>query len=76
MMQNPIASNGWRKEDAELVVVSDGLKPLIGRNLYDALGISVTQILNPIDVNMINNINTVSIFNKSCKSISKLNLRY
>ena len=30
MMQAPIESNGWRIEDAELVVVKDGLKPLIG----------------------------------------------
>ena len=42
MIQAPIASKGWRIEDAEFVVVRDGLKPLIGRDLFDALGISVT----------------------------------
>ena len=43
MIQAPIASNGWRLEEAEFVVVRDGLKPLVGRDLFDALGISVTQ---------------------------------
>ena len=44
MIQAPIASIGWRLEEAEFVVVRDGLKPLVGRDLFDALGISVTQI--------------------------------
>ena len=44
MIQAPIASYGWRLEEAEFVVVRDGLKPLVGRDLFDALGISVTQI--------------------------------
>ena len=43
MIQAPIASNVWRLEEAEFVVVRDGLKPLVGRDLFDALGISVTQ---------------------------------
>ena len=42
MIQAPIASKGWRIEDAEFVVVRDGLEPLIGRDLFDALGFSVT----------------------------------
>ena len=46
MIQAPIASNGWRLEEAEFVVVRDGLKPLVGRDLFDALGISVTQTQN------------------------------
>ena len=33
MMQAPIESKGWRIEDAEFVVVKDGLKSLIGRDL-------------------------------------------
>ena len=37
MMQTPVESNGWRIEDAELVVVRDVLKPLIGRDLLEAL---------------------------------------
>ena len=44
MIQAPIASNGWRLKEVEFVVVRDGLKPLVGRDLFDAFGISVTQI--------------------------------
>ena len=54
MIQAPIASNGWRIEDAEFVVVGDGLKPLIGRDLFDALGISVTQTPNSNEGSMVN----------------------
>ena len=39
MIQAPIASNGWRLEEAEFVVDRDGLKTLVGRDLFDALGI-------------------------------------
>ena len=45
MMQAPIESNGWRIEDAEFVVAKDRLKPLIGRDLFEILGISSTQTL-------------------------------
>ena len=54
MIQAPIASKGWRIEDAELVVVRDGLKSLIGRDLFDALGISVTQTPNSNEGSMVN----------------------
>ena len=58
MIQTPVEGNGWRIEDAEFVVVKKGLKPLIGRDLFDALGTSVTQTLKPIKVNMNNIIYT------------------
>ena len=56
MIQAPIASKAWRTEDAEFVVVRDGLKPLIGRDLFDALGISVTQTPNSNEGSMFNGI--------------------
>ena len=43
MMQTPVESNVWRIQDAEFVVVRDGLRPLIGRDLFVALGIPVKQ---------------------------------
>ena len=55
MIQAPIASNGWRLEEAEFVVVRDGLKPLVGRDLFDALGISVNQTPKP-EGSMVNTI--------------------
>ena len=65
MIQAPIASNGWRIEDAEFVVVRDGLKPLIGRDLFDALGISVTQAPNSNEDSMVNAITSQCPF-KTC----------
>ena len=54
MMQAPIARKGWRTEDAEFVVVRDELKPLIVRDLFDALGVSVTQTPNSNEGSMVN----------------------
>ena len=58
MMQAPIESNGWRIENAEFVVVKDGLKPLIGRDLFEALEISITQTLTSNEGSMVNTITT------------------
>ena len=54
MIQATIASKEWRIENTEFVVVRDGLKPLIGRDLFDALGISVTQTPNSNEGSMVN----------------------
>ena len=43
MMQTPVETNGWRTEDAEFVIVRDDLKPITGRDLFNAIGISFTQ---------------------------------
>ena len=58
MMQTLVAFNGWRMEDAEFIVVRNGLQPLNARDLFDALGVSATQTLNPIECSMVNNITT------------------
>ena len=55
-MQAPIESNGWRIKDAAFVVVKDGLKPLIGRDLFEDLGILITQTLCSDEGSMINTI--------------------
>ena len=38
-----VTSSGWHISDATVTVVADGLKPLIGGDLYDQLGLAVTQ---------------------------------
>ena len=58
MMQAPIESNGWRIEDAKFVVAKDGLKPLIGRDLFEILGISITQMLCSNESVIVNTITT------------------
>ena len=57
-MQTPVESNCWRIKDDEFIVARDGLKLLIGRDLFDVLGISVTQMLNSIESGMTNNFGT------------------
>ena len=58
MMQTPVESNVWWIEDAEFVLVRNELKPLIGRELFDALGISITQTLCSDEGSMVNTITT------------------
>ena len=61
-LQTPVDSNGWRIEDAEFVVVRDGLKSLIGRDLFDNLGISITQTLCSDEGGKVNTITTQFTF--------------
>ena len=61
-MQTPVESNCWQTEDAEFVVVRDGLKQLIGRDQFEALGISLTQTLHFVERSMINTIITQCAF--------------
>ena len=42
-IQAPITSKGWACDSATFTVVADGLKSLIGRDLFDHLGLAVTQ---------------------------------
>ena len=42
-IQAPITSKGWACDSAVFTVVADGLKSLIGRDLFDQLGLAVTQ---------------------------------
>ena len=42
-IQSPITSKGWTFDSATFTVVADGLKSLIGRDLFDQLGLAVTQ---------------------------------
>ena len=56
MKQTSSPSIGWRIEDAEIVVMLAGLNPLIGRDLFDALGISVTHTLKFTEGGMVKKI--------------------
>ena len=42
-IQSPIVSKGWTCDSATFTVVADGLKSLVGRDLFDQLGLAVTQ---------------------------------
>ena len=58
MMQAPNESN----DHAEFVVVFESLKLLTSRDLFEARGTSVTQTINPIGGNVMNNISTQCSF--------------
>ena len=42
-IQAPIISKGWACDSATFTVVADGLKSLIGRELFAQLGLAMTQ---------------------------------
>ena len=65
MMQTSVESNDCGIEDAEFIVVKDGLKPIIGRDFFEALGISITQTLNSDEGSIIKNITTQCLFKTS-----------
>ena len=54
-IQAPITSKGWACDSATFTVVADGLKFLIGRDLFDQLGLDVTQSTS-LKGNRVNNI--------------------
>ena len=60
-IQSPITSNGWPFDSATFTVVADGLKSLIDRDLFDQLGLAVTQSTSLKD-DLINNISSLSEF--------------
>ena len=60
-IQSPITSNGWTFVSATFTVVADGLKSLIGRDLFDQLGLVVTQSSSPKG-KLVNNISSSSEF--------------
>ena len=42
-IQTPVTSSRWHTPAATFTVITDGLKPLIGRDMFDMLGHAVTQ---------------------------------
>ena len=56
-IQSPITSKGWNCDTATFTVVADALKSLIGRDLFDKIGLAVTQSTSQKD-NRVNNISS------------------
>ena len=56
-IQCPITSNGWTCDSATVSVVADGLKSVIGCDLFDQIGLAVTQSTSQKG-NRINNISS------------------
>ena len=60
-IQSPITSNGWTFDLATFTVLADGLKFLIGRELFDELGLAVTQSTSTKG-NLVNDVSSSSEF--------------
>ena len=65
-IQSPITSKGWTCDSATFTFVADGLKSVIGRDLFDQLGLAVTQSTSQKS-NRVNNISSPDFKNKSQK---------
>ena len=59
-IQSPITSKGWTCEVATFTVVADNLKSLIGLDLFDKLGLAVTQSTSQKG-NRVNNVSSPEI---------------
>ena len=53
ILQTSIQSNNWYANPIEIQVVTDGHRPLLGRDLFPALGLSIQQSNNQKTVNQV-----------------------
>ena len=73
-IQSPIASKGWTCDSATFTVVAEGLKSLIGLDLFDQLGMAVTQSTSQKG-NHVNNISSPEFKEQIAKTFPELILR-
>ena len=73
-IQSPITSKGWTCDSEKITVVADGLKSLIGRDLFDQLGLAVTQSTSEKG-NHVNNISSPEFKEQIAKTFPELILR-
>ena len=52
-LQTSIQSNNWYSNPIEIQVVTDGHRPLLGRDLFSALGLSIQQSDNQTTINQV-----------------------
>ena len=70
-IQFPITSNGWTCDSESFTVVAGGLKSLIGRDLFDQLGLAATQSTSQKG-NRVNNISSPEFKEQIAKTFSEL----
>ena len=46
-LKTPVKCNDWKIPKAKITLVDDGLRPIIGRDLFDQLRITISQKLCP-----------------------------
>ena len=53
-MKTPVRCNDWKIQKAKITVVADGFRPILGRDVFDQLGIIILQKPRPnVEVNNI-----------------------
>ena len=70
-IHSPITSKGWTCDTATFTVVADRLKSLIGRDLFDQLGLAVTQSTSQKG-NRVNNIPSPEFKEQIAKTFPEL----
>ena len=53
-LKTPVRCNDWKIQKAKITVVADGFRPILGRDLFDHLGITISQKPCPnVEVNTV-----------------------
>ena len=53
-LKTPVRCSNWKNQKAKIMVVADGFRPIPGRDLFDQLGITISQKPCPnIEVNIV-----------------------
>ena len=62
-LKTPVRCNDWKIQKAKIKAVADGFRPILGRDHFDQLGITISQ--KPCPNIEINNIETPCAIKKS-----------
>ena len=62
-LETTVTYNNWTCKDARLTIVEDGHKIIIGRDLFNSLGLAIVQQQQPEDDKCVDNIN-----NSTCRT--------
>ena len=62
-LKTPIKFNDWSIQKAKITVVADGFRPILGRDFFDQLGITISQ--KPCPQTEVNNIDPPCAIKKS-----------
>ena len=55
-IKTPVCCNNWKFQKAKITVVADGSRPILGRDLFEHLGITISQKSCPnIEINNVEN---------------------
>ena len=55
-LKTPVRCNNWKIQKAKITVVADGFRPILGHDLFDLLGITISQKPCPnIEINKVEN---------------------